>query len=108
MLLQARHDLDEMVGLARRAGLRADSDGERRGGAADDRQLPGCLEGAEHAEASVPEPKFAHTSARPHLRNFGFERTLETYDFYVVLVQKFPHTLPRGASGNFWSTTLND
>ena len=38
--------------------------------------------------ASVPNPKFAISAATTEA-NFGFERTLEIYDFSVVLVQKF-------------------
>jgi hypothetical protein len=37
---------------------------------------------------SVPNPKFATIAAAP-VANFGFERTLETYDSSVVLVQEF-------------------
>ncbi len=40
------------------------------------------------AFASVPNPKFAPLAA-PTFANFGFERTLEIYDFSVVLVQNF-------------------
>src|SRR6516165_3351327 len=55
--------------------------------------------------ASVPNPKFASFSAGA-FANFGFERTLETYDSSVVLVRKFSWRTRGGNEENFRTTTL--
>jgi hypothetical protein len=48
----------------------------------------------------------SHPFAAGAVANFGFERTLETYDSSVVLVRKFSWRTRGGNEENFRTTTL--
>src|SRR5215472_1144100 len=71
------------------------------------RMKPGLR--AERAKREIPLVSRIRSSshfAAVSFANFGFERTLETYDSSVVLVRKFSWRTRGGNEENFRTTTL--